>query len=85
MLLLSSKDLSQTLNTVENRVSNPLTSHEISAVKILKEPLLTLSVKKNDTRKGGREEKKYCTNIYYLYNEVKNTESTDLPSCFLRK
>ena len=78
--LKSPQDLPQFLNTVENWFHNPLTAHKISAVNILKEPLLGLSRRKITlTHKNVTE-----TFAFYMI-ELENRESKDLPSCFLRK
>lgn len=63
----------QFLNTVENWFLNPLTAHEICAVKILKELLLGLSGGKilKSTLKKNKIKITRGTNICYLYNEVR--------------
>lgn len=62
--LNSSENLPQFLNTVENWFLNPSTAHEISSVKILKEPLLGLS-----GRKITQTHKNMCTKNYYMWHQ----------------
>lgn len=86
--LNSSQDLPQFLNTVENWFLNPSTAHKISAVKILKEPLLGLSGNKiTQTHKKYLQKKTITcgTKICFLYDRVRQQRKQGSSKLFPEK